>query len=83
MSRSMAWMHPIYVQLREALMSGKYGDDADRIFALNMERARVLPRASEPHVLVNAAAQRLYMYEDGKVVDSMKVVVGKPRIRRR
>jgi L,D-transpeptidase YcbB len=30
-------------------------------------------------VLVNAAQQRLYMYEGGKPVDSMVVVVGKPK----
>jgi murein L,D-transpeptidase YcbB/YkuD len=75
--RSMAWMHPIYAELRKALLSGKYGDDANRI-RVNMERARELPAASQKHIIVNAAAQRLYMYEDGKVVDSMKVVVGKP-----
>jgi murein L,D-transpeptidase YcbB/YkuD len=29
------------------------------------------------HIVVDAAAARLYMYEDGRVHDSMKVVVGK------
>jgi murein L,D-transpeptidase YcbB/YkuD len=29
--------------------------------------------------VVNATAQRLEMYEDGRVVDSMRVVVGKPK----
>jgi murein L,D-transpeptidase YcbB/YkuD len=75
--RSMAWMHPIYAELREGLLSGKYGSDANRI-RVNMERARELPPASQKHILVNAAAQRLYTYENGEVVDSMKVVVGKP-----
>ena len=31
------------------------------------------------YVVVNAAAQRLDMYENGQVVDSMRVVVGKPK----
>ena len=31
------------------------------------------------YVVVNAAAQRLFMYENGQVVDSMRVVVGKPK----
>jgi murein L,D-transpeptidase YcbB/YkuD len=39
---------------------------------------RMLPgTGSQRYVLVNAAAQRLYMYENGKVVDWMRVVVGK------
>jgi murein L,D-transpeptidase YcbB/YkuD len=75
--KSMGWMHPIYAKLREALLSGDYGSDADRI-RVNLERARELPPAAEKHILVNAAQQRLYMYEDGKPVDSMRVVVGKP-----
>jgi murein L,D-transpeptidase YcbB/YkuD len=31
-----------------------------------------------PYVLVDAASARLYMIEDGRVRDSMKVIVGKP-----
>ena len=76
---NMSWMHESYsglrVSLAEALQRG------DRLAAarirLNMERARLLP-ASGRYVLVNTAAQRLYMYEDGRVVDWMRVVVGKP-----
>lgn len=41
-----------------------------------------LPNAAIPvqgrYVLVDAASARLYMIEDGKVQDSMKVIVGKP-----
>ena len=41
-----------------------------------------LPRAEIPvhgrYVLVDAASARLYMMEDGRVRDSMKVIVGKP-----
>ncbi|HEX5237194.1 MAG TPA: L,D-transpeptidase family protein [Sphingomicrobium sp.] len=33
---------------------------------------------SGPFVLVDAASARLYMIDDGKVQDSMKVIVGKP-----
>jgi L,D-transpeptidase YcbB len=50
-----------------------------RLLRLNLERARVLPAASSGrHVLVDAASQRLWLYENGRVVDSMKVIVGKP-----
>jgi len=34
--------------------------------------------ASGPSVLVDAASARLYMIEDGRVRDSMRVIVGKP-----
>jgi murein L,D-transpeptidase YcbB/YkuD len=44
----------------------------------NLERARAIP-AEGRFILVDAAAQRLWMYEDGRVADSMKVIVGKPK----
>jgi murein L,D-transpeptidase YcbB/YkuD len=78
--RSMGWMHPIYAQLREALANHTYSTDQQRdVIELNMRRARILPPGKQRYVLVNAAQQRLYMYEDGKPVDSMVVVVGKPK----
>ncbi|MFL6726905.1 MAG: L,D-transpeptidase family protein [Sphingomicrobium sp.] len=78
--RSMGWMHPIYAQLREALSSHSYSTDEQRqVLQLNLKRARILPAGRQRYVLVNAAQQRLYMYEDGKPVDSMVVVVGKPK----
>ena len=44
---------------------------------LNLDRARAL-QSSGRYVLVDAATARLYLYEDGEVRDSMKVIVGKP-----
>lgn len=77
---AMGWMHPLYGKLRYAAMSGDYPTRGERERVMvNLERARELPMPRGRHVLVNAAAQRLYMYEDGQVVDSMRVVVGKPR----
>jgi murein L,D-transpeptidase YcbB/YkuD len=76
----MGWMHPLYAQLRDALANHNYStDDQRQVLTLNLERARVLPGGNQRYVLVNAAQQRLYMYEDRKVVDSMVVVVGKPK----
>jgi len=73
-------MHPVYGELRQALAEHTYSDDHERdLLALNLKRARALPAGKERYVLVNAAQQRLYMYEDGKPVDSMVVVVGKPK----
>jgi len=49
---------------------------------LNMERARRLPAPGTAnaarYILVDAAAARLWMYENGRAVGSMKVVVGTP-----
>jgi murein L,D-transpeptidase YcbB/YkuD len=76
----MGWMHPFYAQLRDALAGHNYTTDQQRdLLALNLERVRVLPAGRQRYVLVNAAQQRLYMYEDGKPADSMVVVVGKPK----
>jgi L,D-transpeptidase YcbB len=77
---TMGWMHPIYAQLREALANHSYSTDQQReTLALNLTRTRVLPAGKQRYVIVNAAQQRLYMYEGGKAVDSMVVVVGKPK----
>ena len=77
---AMGWMHPIYGQLRQALASHSYSTDQQHdVLALNLTRARVLPAGKQRYVLVNAAQQRLYMYEGAKPVDSMVVVVGKPK----
>ena len=74
------WMHPIYGQLRDALANHKYSTDEERMrLTLNLQRARALPAGKQRYVLVNAAQQRLYMYENGKQVDTMVVVVGKPK----
>jgi murein L,D-transpeptidase YcbB/YkuD len=51
----------------------------ERLIALNIERARALPaNLGRRFVLVDAADARLFMYEDGRPVDSMRVIVGKP-----
>ena len=53
--------------------------ERERLLELNLERARALPVGlGERHVVVDAAAARLYLYEDGQVKDTMKVIVGKP-----
>ena len=73
------WMSPIYGKLRLALASRLYRSERERqLLALNLERARALPSGSGRYVIVNAPAARLYMYENGQVVDSMRVVAGRP-----
>ena len=75
----MRWMHPIYAELRRALADGTARDARETaLLHLNLQRARMLPEPTGRHVIVNAGSQRLLMIEDGRVVDSMRVVVGKP-----
>lgn len=77
---TMGWMNPIYGQLRTALVNRQYASEPQRqLLALNLQRARHLPSGSGRYVIVNAAAQRLYMYQGGQLVDQMRVVVGKPK----
>ena len=75
----MEWMSPTYAPLRRALVSGNYSDSRQRdLLRLNLERSLILP-TGQRYIIVNAASQRLYMYDDDRLVDSMKVVVGQER----
>jgi len=77
--QNMGWMNPIYGKLRAAIASRLYRTDAERrVLELNLERARGLPAGSGRYVIINPPAARLYMYENGQVVDSMRVVAGRP-----
>jgi murein L,D-transpeptidase YcbB/YkuD len=77
--QQMGWMNPIYAQLRQAIASRMYRTEAERrLLTLNLERARALPGGTGRYAIVNAPAARLYMYENGHVVDSMRVVAGRP-----
>ena len=79
--RQMKWMNQNYAPLRTALGAATKAGDA-RLAAqlrVNLQRVRLLPDQSTPrYLMVNIPAQRLEMVEYGKVVDSMRVVVGKP-----
>ena len=78
--QSMGWMNPLYGQLRHALASRNFTNGHERqLLTVNLERARALPSGPHRYVLVNAAQQRLYMFDNGQMVDSMRVVVGKPK----
>ena len=76
----MRWMHPLYAPLRQALMADNAVTPADRQLALgNLQRIRAIPdQPTGRHILIDAANARLWMYEGDQVVDSMKVIVGKP-----
>ena len=78
--RDMGWMHPFYGELRKAIAEHQYSDDEKRqVLELNLKRARILPAGKQRYVLVNAAQQRLFMYEDARPVGDMVVVVGQTK----
>ena len=76
--RSVSAVNPLYAQLRDAAwtsMQANGGQLDPRILA-SLDRARDVP-PQDRYVMVDTAGARLYMIEDGRVVDSMKVIVGK------
>jgi murein L,D-transpeptidase YcbB/YkuD len=75
----MRFMNPIYAGLRDAIVRGQGGSSERQVLRLNLERARALPSGDGRYIVVNATEARLTAYENGRVVDSMKVVVGKPK----
>jgi murein L,D-transpeptidase YcbB/YkuD len=75
--KSVSDINPIYSALRDAAVkeAALPGGGQSARYAANLERARSIP-ATGKFVLVDAATARLWMYQDGRPVDSMKVVVG-------
>ncbi len=74
----MGWMVPLYAPVRRSMESAAYADDRRRL-ALNLARLRSIPVGlSKRYVIVDAASSQLWMYENDRVVDQMRVVVGKP-----
>src|SRR5690606_31333525 len=77
----MRWMHPTYAPMRAAMSDPRFSEAQRRQIWTNLGRIRAIPAIPQGrHILVDAASARLWMYEDGKPVDSMKVVVGKPEL---
>lgn len=76
--RAVSEVNPLYAQLRDAAWNQtQSGEPVDPRVLTSLDRARELPMQHK-YVMVDAAAARLYMIEDGRIADSMKVVVGKP-----
>jgi murein L,D-transpeptidase YcbB/YkuD len=67
-------VNPLYSAIRDAAVKQGLADDP-HVHA-TLERLRLVP-AKGRAILVDAASAELWMLEDGKPVDSMKVVVGK------
>jgi murein L,D-transpeptidase YcbB/YkuD len=49
----------------------------ERIIQANLDRARALPASGERFVLVDTAGARLWLFDRGEAVDTMRVIVGK------
>jgi L,D-transpeptidase YcbB len=79
-------MNDLYVQMRAAIAryraAGHRGDGrrdpaVEALLLLNLDRLRALPgELGERFVLVDAASSRLWLYEDGQPVGSMKAIAG-------
>ena len=70
----------IYTSIRDAAwrqMQATGSTSPDPRVVANLDRARIFP-SSGRFVIVDSATQRLFMYENGVPVDSMKIVVGDP-----
>ena len=70
-----------YAQLRDAAWKQAQATGnmtPDPRLLLNLERARTFP-ANGRYVLVDSAQQRLTMFENGRPVDSMRIIVGLPK----
>lgn len=76
--QSVSNLNPTYTQLRTAAIAQAQASGSmvpDQRLIANLDRARSIP-AGGKFVLVDVATQRLFMYENGVPVDSMKVIVG-------
>ena len=79
---STAAVNPLYSSIRDAewtRMQAAGTLDPDPRVVLNLDRVRSIP-AKGRFVLVDAGSQRLFMYENGVPVDSMKVIVGSSKL---
>lgn len=72
---TVANVNPIYSALRDDAFAGGQQDDPH--VRATLDRLRLIP-AKGRAVLVDIANAQLMMLDDGKIVDSMKVIVGKP-----
>ena len=75
--QSVSNVNPIYAQIRDAAWQELQASGAtpDSRLLANLDRARALP-AGGRFIIVDSATQRLTMYENGRPIDSMKVIVG-------
>lgn len=74
--KSTEQVNPLFAELDRVRDTGP-ASDADDLIDRNLERLRALPPdLGRRYVLVDIPAERLWLYEQGRAVDSMKVIVG-------
>jgi murein L,D-transpeptidase YcbB/YkuD len=79
---SVAAVNPVYSRIRDAewtRMQQTGSLDPDPRVVLNLERARSIP-AKGRFILVDAGSSRVFLYDNGVPVDSMKVIVGSKKL---
>lgn len=79
---SVASVNPVYSKIRDAewaRMQQTGSLDPDPRVALNLERARSIPGKGR-FILVDAGSSRVFLYDNGVPVDSMKVIVGSKKL---
>jgi murein L,D-transpeptidase YcbB/YkuD len=76
--RKVSEVNPLYAQLRDAAWTEMQtdGGSVDPRVLASLDRVRDIPPSGR-YVIVDTAGARLYMIDDGRIVDSMKVIVGK------
>lgn len=76
--RTVSAVNPLYAELRDAAWSAMQsnGGQLDPRVLASLDRVRDIPPQGR-YVMVDTAGARLYMIDDGRIVDSMKVIVGK------
>lgn len=72
---TVASVNPLYSALRDDAVAQNQEDDPH--VRATLDRLRLLP-AKGRAILVDAASAELMMLDDGKIVDTLKVIVGKP-----
>ena len=77
--RSVSQVNPLYAELRDAAWASMQssGGGVDPRVLTSLDRVRDMP-FQHKYVMVDTASARLFMIEDGRIVGSMKVAVGKP-----
>lgn len=78
---SVSNVNHVYAQLRDAAWRQAQATGnmtPDPRLLLNLDRARTLPSTGR-FVVVDSGSQMLTMYENGRPVDSMKIIVGMPK----
>ena len=69
-----AAVNPLYAALRDA--AAAHGSEPDPRVRATLDRLRLVP-AKGRAIIVDSASAQLWMLEDGRAVDQMKVVVGR------